>query len=114
MALSARWKDEGKTDLAEFVSNRGSKVVNDALETAKELRCAQERLLRSKKSRIELLKDQLGKTYEGGCDGAWLRAALEILDMNGIQKSDFSSAMYEALSRGRGKYRNIYIYGPAN
>ena len=114
MALAARLKDEGKTDLAEFVSNRGSKVVNDALETTKELSCAQERLLRSKKSRIELLKDQLGKTCEGGCDGAWLHAALEILDMNGIHKSDFSSAMYDALFRGRGKYRNIYIYGPAN
>jgi hypothetical protein len=93
---------------------RRTKVVNDALETAKELSCAQERLLRSKKSRIELLKDQLGKNCEGGCDCAWLHAALEILDMNGIHKSDFSSAMYDALSRGRAKYRNIYIYGPAN
>lgn len=114
MALAAIWKDEGKTDLAEFVSNRGSKVVNDALQTAKELSCAQERLLRSKKSRIELLKEQLQKECEDGCGGSWLRAAHEILDRNGISKSEYASAMYTALSKGRGKYRNIYIYGPAN
>ena len=53
MALAANWKEQGKNDLAEFVSNRGSKIVNDALETAKELSCVQERLISSKKSRIE-------------------------------------------------------------
>ena len=40
MALAASWQADGKNDLAEFVANRGSKVVNDALETAKELSCA--------------------------------------------------------------------------
>ena len=62
MALAASWKGQGKNDLAEFVSNRGSKVVNDALETAKELSCAQERLIRSKKSRIELMNEHLKKS----------------------------------------------------
>ena len=75
MALAASWKGQGKNDLAEFVSNRGSKVVNDALETAKELSCAQERLIRSKKSRMELLNEHLKKECKEECNGSWLRAA---------------------------------------
>ena len=47
MALVSKWQEEGKTDLAEFVSNRGPKTVNKAIETAKELNEAQERLKRA-------------------------------------------------------------------
>ena len=92
----------------------GSKVVNDALETVKELSCAQERLIRSKKSRIELLNEHLKKKCKEECNGSWLRAANEILESNDICRSEFVSAMYEALSKRGGNYRNVYIYGPAN
>ena len=34
--------------------------------------------------------------------------------MNGITAESFASAIYAALKHGRGKYRNVYIYGPAN
>ncbi|CAB4014680.1 hypothetical protein AC249_AIPGENE13320 [Paramuricea clavata] len=40
MALASKWQEQGKTDLAEFVSNRGPRVVNEALETAHELTMA--------------------------------------------------------------------------
>jgi hypothetical protein len=56
MALAAKWQEEGKTDQAEFVANRGPKIVNEAMETAKELNEAQERLKRANKTRIELLE----------------------------------------------------------
>lgn len=114
MALAARWKDEGKTDLAEFVANRGPKIVNEALETAQELTFAQERLERSKKSRVQLLKEHFTKPCVDGCHGAWLRAAKEILQSNDIPREVFCSAVYDALDKGRGKYRNVFIYGPAN
>ena len=103
MALAASWKAQGKNDLVEFVSNRGSKIVNHALDTAKELSCAQERLVRSKKSRIELLNEHLKKECKEECKGSWLCAANEILESNDICKSVFASAMYNALSKGRGK-----------
>ena len=32
MALASKWQEQGKTDLAEFVSNRGPRAVNEALE----------------------------------------------------------------------------------
>ena len=31
MALASKWQEQGKTDLAEFVCNRGPRVVNEAL-----------------------------------------------------------------------------------
>ena len=114
IALAAKWQEEGKTDLAEFVANRGPKIVNEAMETAKELNEAQKRLKRANKTRIELLEESAASACVDGCQGEWLSAAKEILVLNGIGIQDFSSALHDALKRGRGKYRNVYIYGPAN
>jgi hypothetical protein len=44
MALASKWQEQGKTDLAEFVCNRGPRVVNEALQTAHELTQAEKRL----------------------------------------------------------------------
>ena len=114
MALAASWQANVKNDLAEFVANKGIKVVNDTLETAKELSCAQQRLIRSKKSRIELLNDHLQKDWEESWRWVVAASADEILDKNGTEKANFLSAMNEALFKGRGKHRNVCIYGPAN
>jgi hypothetical protein len=80
MALAAKWQEEGKTHLAEFVANRGPKIVNEAMETAKELNEAQERLKRANKTRIELLEESAASACVDGCQGEWLSAAKEILD----------------------------------
>ena len=114
MALADKWQEEGKTDLAEFVCNRGPRIVNEAIETAKELSGAQERLKRCNKSRIQLLEESAAKSCVDSCQGEWFSAATEILQSNGIGRECFASAVYDALKRGRGKYRNVYIYGPAN
>ena len=50
-----------------------------------ELRNAQEKLDRSKKSRIELLHEASQGECVMGCDGQWLFCALEILEQNGIK-----------------------------
>ena len=114
MALADKWQEEGKTDLAEFVCNRGPRIVNEAIETAKELSGAQERLKRCIKSRIQLLEESAAKPCVDSCQGEWFSAATEILQSNGIGRECFASAVYDALKRGRGKYRNVYIYSPAN
>ena len=114
MALVSKWQEEGRTDLAEFVSNRGPKTVNETIETAKELDEAQERLKRANTSRLQLLEESAATECVDGCNGQWISAASEILVSNGISIECFSSAIYNALKHGRGKYRNVYIYGPAN
>ena len=59
LALASAQKAEGKTDLAEFIVNRGTKVVEEVIATAWEMENASEVLERSKLSRVEIL--------DGGC-----------------------------------------------
>lgn len=49
-----------------------------------------------------------------GCNSKWLLAAEQLLESNGISTNSFCEAVYVALEKGRGKYQNIYIHGPAN
>ena len=104
---------EGKIDLTEFVANHGPKVCNQVIQTAHELIEATRKLEPAKKTRIELLEES-GSSPVEDCHGQWMSAATEILNSNGISIERFSSAVYNALKRGRGKYRNAYLFGPAN
>lgn len=49
-ALAQEQKEAGKTDVAEFIINRGPKVIAEVLDTAWEIEKAQETLQRSKKT----------------------------------------------------------------
>ena len=55
--LALRQKEEGKTVLVEFIANRGQKIVNEALNLAKEFDKAPQTLARMRKSRVQLLKE---------------------------------------------------------
>jgi hypothetical protein len=60
-------KREGKSDLAQYIANRGSKAVGEALTIGWELEEVEKRLERSKPTRIEVL----GKKLEEQCaDGS--------------------------------------------
>ena len=50
-------KNEGKTDLAEFIINRGVKTVNEAIATAWEMEGATSKQLRMAKSRLQILEE---------------------------------------------------------
>lgn len=53
--LASAQKAEGKTDLAEFVMNRGNRVVEECISTAWEMEKASEVLQRSKLTRLQTL-----------------------------------------------------------
>lgn len=114
MALAASQNREGKIDLAEFICNRGSKVVDECLAIAKELGSAEEKFARSQKTRIQLLEEAHASECANGCNGQYLEAATNLLERNEIPVSAFAKAIYSALDLGRGKYRNVFIHGPAN
>ena len=57
----------GKFDIAEFIVNRGPRVVAEVLNTSWELRNAHEKLDRSKKPRIELLHEASQGECVMGC-----------------------------------------------
>lgn len=110
-----RQKREGNTALAEFIANKGENAVDDALAVAKEFEEAEKKVLRMQKTRVDLLKEAKEKEKcVDGCDGKWLTAAVQLLESHSIPLKSFCDAVYIALLNGRGKYQNIYIYGPAN
>ena len=114
LAYANRQKKEGKTDLAEFIANRGAKAVEEALTVGWELGEAEEKAERSKKTRIEILYSKLGEECVAGCNRRWLEMAVAVLERNNIKQADFAEAVRNGLEKGRGKYRNVYLKGPAN
>ena len=114
VCLAVEQKREGNTRLAESIANRGAKAVDEALSVGKEFREAEAKAIRAKKTRIEILQEAKGSTCVHQCEGEWLEAALELMRLNRIDVSAFCTAIYNALQNGRGKYQNIFVYGPAN
>ena len=84
LALANEQKMEGKTDITEFVVNQGPKVVTEVLNTAWELNTAQDRLSRSKKSQIDILREAQSRECVPECNEMWLTCAKQVLQQNGI------------------------------
>ena len=97
--------------LANFVANRGQKAVSEALSFAKEFSEAEERLARSKKSRVEILQSAYQATCTQGCQWKCYLSAVKVLEGHGILLTTFALSINMALKKGRGKYQNIYIHG---
>ena len=105
---------EGKTDLAEFIVNRGTKVVQEVIATAWEMEEASDTLNRSQMSRLEILEEVLQTPCKKNCNGQWLQCAKQLLEWNDISEERFTLAVRDLLQQGRGKFRNVLIKGPAN
>ena len=104
----------GKSDIAEFIVNRGPRVVSEVLATAWEMTNAQAKLDRSKKTRIEILEEATQGQCAGGCNGEWLTCASEVLEQNGTRREAFATAIRKLLEKGRSKFHNTMICGLAN
>ena len=107
--LANEQKNEGKCKLAQFIANRGSKAVDEALSVGWEFEEAGKNLQRTRLSRIKVLYSQLAGECIVGCQGQWLLMAKEILERNNIRQLDFAEAVRTLLQKGRGKYCNLYI-----
>ena len=114
VALASRQEREGKTHLAQFIANRGSKAVEEALSIGWEMENAESDLARSKLSRVEIVYRELENPCVDGCQGKWLEMAEQVLQRNGISRDEFSQAVRNLLQQGRGKYRNVSLKVPAN
>ncbi|KXJ07843.1 hypothetical protein AC249_AIPGENE8158 [Exaiptasia diaphana] len=114
LAYAQEQKSLGKIDLAQFIANRGSRVVDEAIKVGWELEQAPNTLLRSKQTRLERLEAVYKGECAPNCNKLWLELATSILSHNNILKSEFVAAVRLSLEKGRGKYRNIIITGPCN
>jgi hypothetical protein len=114
LALANRMKEDGKTDLAEFIYKRGKKAVDEVISTTWEMAEAEATLERAKLRRLDILRQTFATECIEGCNGCWLVQAKDILARNAIADDDFSRSVVSLLQLGRGKYRNILITGPTN
>ena len=116
LSLTNQQKREGKTDLAEFIANRGYKAVEEALTVGWEMEEAPAKLERNQKTTMEILEEFLQEECVSTCNfnKKWLAIAKDILQRNSIPKADFTKAVRDFLVKGHGKYRNILLKGPAN
>jgi len=113
-ALAYEQSQEGKGDLMLFILSRSRKTIMELLDTTWEIKEAGEKLERARKTRMQLLQDQLRQPCSRECSGEWLHCASEVLANNNVSKLEFANCVKELLTKGRGKYRNIMITGPAN
>ena len=114
LALAKMQKSEGKWDLVEFIANRGYKAVDEAIKIGWDIERAPVVVEREKKSRMELLQAALEADCTLGCNKRWVSIAQDILKRNVIAEDEFCNAVKTLISRGRGKYRNLLLVGPAD
>ena len=107
-------KKEGQSDLAAFVLSCSKKSLNDLIENTWEMQRATATIAREKTSRMELLEKARASSCVDGCDMEWYTSAREVLKNNEINPYVYADAFRNLLKRGRGKFRNIMITGPAS
>jgi hypothetical protein len=60
------------------------------------------------------LKETYSSECTSDCNGKWLECGLNLLQSNDIPLSNFCYTIFQGLNLGGGKYRNVFIYAPAN
>lgn len=113
-AIAKERKDEGQMDLANFVLSKSSKVLNELIDKTWKMQKANENLQREKKSRMDILRENMSGDCSPGCEKLWLKCAMEVLRNNKVHPFVYAAAIRDLLMNGRGKFRNLMIIGPAN
>ena len=107
-------KRVGKKDLANFVLSRSTKSLQELIENTWKMESAQAQLTRQKQLRIDIIRKAAVTTCVDGCNGHWYECATEVLQTNSIHPFVFAAALRELMIKGRGKFRNLMLVGPAN
>ena len=113
-ALAKQQKEEGKFDLAAFLFAKSHKQVNEVIKSARKMEEAQTTIERSNKPRLERVKEELKGQCVEGWQRQWFLCAKEVLQQDEVNAYAFADAVRKLLVKGRRKYRNILITGPAN
>ena len=98
-----------KKMLVKILVYKDPKSLQNLIETAWKMPEVSDRIVRSKTTRIELIRKKAQ-----GCNGQWLVYAQEVLQNNHVHPIILVAAMCDLLKKGRDKFRNIMIVGPVN
>ena len=63
---------------------------------------------------MQLLQGARDSECVATCEGKWFEASIQVLRNKEIMPSVFCKAVYDALAKGRGKLRNVYLHGSSN
>ena len=107
-------KQEGQIDLAEFIFQHSEKNLRELIEKAWFMKAAPVHEKRETIIRIDEVRKALNGDCISNCNKEWLACAEEVLNLNHIDPLQFAKSMRDALVKGRGKFRNVILVGPAN
>ena len=114
MAFAETRKQEGLNDVSEFVLFHSEKNTRELIHKTWLMQEAPIELAQRYATRKELLQTAASTPCIAGCNKQWLYCALEVLQLNNINQSEYSKSIRENLDKGRGKYRNVILVGPSN
>lgn len=119
-SLAKAAANDGKRDLQLWLMKHpSSKTRNDILNTAWLMEDSTAKIQRRNQSNISILEEFLTAAHTFNkkgvqCTGDWLNAALDILQKNNLDRTQFTQKIISALVNGRGKGYNLMINGPTN
>ena len=114
LAIAQIRKEEGETDIHEYVLSHQEKYVKELIKKPWDMVQAPEDLKELNLTRMEELEAAAKANCITGCNKQWSECALELLRLNNIDLPVFSDALYNSLRCGRGKFCNVTLVGPSN
>ena len=117
LSMGKKRRDEyGDREVLLFLTNLGEKGRRDVMRDAWKTHTSTEVVIRQSKTRMDIVRETMSSQENCICPerGLWLILALDVCDKNGFLWKDMSNAFYDLLENGRGKHRNIILYGERN
>lgn len=114
LAVAKTRYKSGQSDLTNYIMNKSEKQLREIICKTWQLESACAVVETKNLGRLDMLRSHLTTPCEEPCNGKWLQLATEVLTLNGIPLSEFSNALRNLLILGRGKHRNLLIFGPAD
>ena len=106
-------REAGQSDVSDFIYKRSIKSIEELISKTWIMTQAREKIRQDQISRMDRVLSSLHEKCVCRTN-KWLDCALEVLRLNNIPKEQFAGAVKTLLLHGRGKFRNILIYGEEN
>lgn len=114
LAIAKERETAGNDDLYCFCVTKDPRRLSQIIQNVWQIEQAGEEVLREKMSRMEILHSVEQGECVDGCNGQWYECAYQVLTQNMVNPCIFAAAVRSLIEKGRGKFRNLMIIGPAN
>ena len=105
---------DGDDTLCRYVFSRNIKSLGEQIDLVWRMAGSVAKVKSLKTPRMEKLISASQESCATDCDELWLRTAVNLFEINGLNPMDFAIAVRALLEKGRGKHRNLFLLGPGN